>query len=632
MTDSLNGTNPHDMNADDVNADDVNADEMNADETEPSDPERLDPTEWLASQFATQAQPILDPPVPTVPAGSSPVAPREFVSRPELVPPDSRGGGPARGSAVDPFPPALPEQLPSTDTYFANVGGQLPPVTAAIAVQPPAVPSATVEPPPVAVQEPDVAQPAAESESTPDVPSPFPWGLIPGGRFDPGQDVRPAELSGVPRQNDEGGAATPAALDPQRGVVPSTAVPGVPATDASAPDAVGPDAAAPRSPAPEAVAPDTLGPDKPIFSASIEPAFRPARRAAAPPPFGEAPQGGYPSSPPSDVDQPGLPSAPPLPPAPAPSATSRLQPWGTPGSGFPSSPPTQDVPPVPAPSLFSAPPLVPSRVDQSPLPPAVALPAFVPRDQVQVSDVPTQAYRFERTAPPDAPADPVLPVPVSAAQSAGAPLDGVPALPAPEGEEVSPADVRPRDRTEPSGFDALFGDKLLTAAPPAETAPPRGRRSARAETTPEVRQESVWPGPPVRRPEMPASTGASISSGPYPGAPDASTRAESTPALSAPDLGAPGPSSPDLGAPDPTAPTTRTRSSARPRSTTPVSTAQKVLFGVCLGVVLLLAAIVLFVLVSRPGSASPGASLGSNPAAAVVSALPSSVEEPPPTS
>lgn len=605
MTDSPNGTNPHDMTAHD----------MNADETDPSDPERLDPTEWLASQFATRAQPILDPPGPTVPAGSSPVIPREFVSRPELVPPDSRGGGPARGSAVDPFPPALPEQLPSTDTYFANVGGQLPPVTAAAAVQPPAVPSAPVEPPPVAVQEPEVSQPAAGSASSPDVPSPFPWGLIPGGRFDPGQDVRPAELSGVPRQNDEGGAATPAALDPQRGVVATPAVPGVPATDASAPDAVGPDAAAPRSPAPEAVAPDTLGPDKPIFSASIEPAFRPARRAAAPPPFGEAPQGGYPSSPPSDVDQPGPSSAPPLPPAPAPSATSRLQPWGTPGSGFPSSPPTQDVPPAPAPSLFAAPPLVPSRVDQSPLPPAVALPAFVPRDQVQVSDVPTQAYRFERTTPPDAPTDPVLPVPVSAAQSVGAPLDGVPALPAPEGEEVSAADVRPRDRTEPSGFDALFGDPLLTGAPPAETAPPRGRRSARAETAERqesAQQDSIWPGPPVRRPEMPASGGAPISSA-GPGSP---------PALA----------TPDLGAPDPTAPTTRTRSSARPRSTTPVSTAQKVLFGICLGVVLLLAAIVLFLLVSRPGSASPGASLGSNPAAAVVSALPASAGAPPPTS
>lgn len=590
MIDSSSETDPHKPDPD----------ETDPDET---DPERLDPTEWLANQFATRAQPILDPPAPIAPAVSPPAVPPSFVSRPELVSP-SRGNGPARGSAVDPFPPALPEQLPSTDTYFANVGGQLPPVTAAIAVQPPAT---AVSPPVAAVQEPEapIPQPrAAEPEPEPDVPPPFQWGLIPGGRFDPGQDVRPADLSGVPLQSQDGEASPSVAPEnEQPGVVPPVPIAATPAPDADALGADAPGAPAADTPAPGTPAPGTPAPDKPIFSASIEPAFRSPRRAGAFPPSGEAPQGGYPSSPPSAPDDPVQP-APPLPPVPAPSATSSLQPWGTPGSGFPSSPPTQDprppravgfpgspapdgsdaalppsrteppgpedaspARPVPPQSLFTAPPLVPSRVDQPPLPPAAGLPAFVSRDQVQVSDVPTQAYRFERTAPPAAPADPVLPA-------------------------------------EPSGLDALFGnalfgDTLSNGAPPPETSAPRGRRSARAETAPEVRQESarqesVWPGPPVRRPEMPASTGASISS-----------------------------------APDPSAPITRTRRATQPRSTTPVSTAQKVLFGVCLGVVLVLAAIVLFLLVARPANASPGTTPDSSAAAAVVSTLPASGEETP---
>lgn len=653
MIDSSSETDPHKPDPDD-----------------PSDPERLDPTEWLANQFATRAQPVLDPSVPLAPAASPPAMPSPFVPRPELVSP-SRGSGPARGSAVDPFPPALPEQLPSTDTYFANVGGQLPPVTAAIAVPPPAM---AVPPPVAAVQEPETSLPqprAAEPVPEPDVPPPFQWGLIPGGRFDPGQDVRPADLSGDPLQAPDGGASPPVAPEPERlSVVQSLPIQSLPIPPVPIPAAPGPAAPAPRADSPSAPAlgtpaSDTPAPDKPIFSTSIEPAFRSPRRAGAFPPSGEAPQGGYPSSPPSALDDPGHP-APPLPPIPAPSATSTLQPWGTPGSGFPSSPPTQDpgppravelpgspdpdesdaalpasrpeppsqedappARPVPPQSLFTAPSLVPSRVDQSPLPPAAGLPAFVSRDQVQVSDVPTQAYRFERPAPPDAPVDPVLPAPVSAAQSVGAPVDDVPALPAHEGEEMGTGearvdDERARDRTEPSGLDALFGDTLSNGAPPAETGPPRGRRSARPETAPEerqesTRQESVWPGPPVRRPEMPVSTGAPISSAPDPGAPDARTRAESTPALSAP----------DLGAPDPSTPTARTRRSAQPVSTTPVSTAQKVLFGVCLGVVLVLAAIVLFLLVARPANASPGATPDSSAATAVVSTLPALVEKPP---
>lgn len=270
----------------------------------------LDPTDWLARQFETTSQPVIDTQddVGRRP-DQLPSAPP--MTRPELVIPPgaAREYASARDAAGearrdDPFPPALPVQLTSTD-YFGNVGGQLPPVTAAITVIPPVsevpapvaapaapvpaapapaapvaaavpvhaatptpstpIPAALSTPDPAPVPTPDPAPPAApeagplrrstflaEASSVPEqtpsgpsipdeIPAAFDWGLTPGGRFDPGVGVRPA-----------GSVDGPATSRPQQAEAPALPMTPTPA-EAAAPSAP-PVSAAPVSAVPVSAA------------------------------------------------------------------------------------------------------------------------------------------------------------------------------------------------------------------------------------------------------------------------------------------------------------------------------------------------------------------------------------------